>query len=193
VKPLWLISLLFLAGCAQPVIVKTRPVGPPPLPPLPPRPALALPPAEVPVPSVQSSPVITWSNSPSATYTVYSSSNLVDWAVETNTTAGSYIVTQQGAGYYRVMKHSLASATLAWNEVPDPYVSAYRFYQGDASRVYTSVATIGATSVRVTGLVPGRTYFFAVTAVGLAGLESQYSNEAVYTPPIETFSISIFP
>jgi fibronectin type 3 domain-containing protein len=61
-------------------------------------------------------------------------------------------------------------------------VTGYRVYYGVASRSYSQALGSGAyvktPSATVSGLLSGRTYYFAVTAVNAAGVESAYSNEA---------------
>lgn len=75
-----------------------------------------------------------------------------------------------------------AEVTLAWDPNPESDVVGYRVYQGTESRVYSQVhATDRTTSLTVTELAEGMTYYFAVTALNSSGLESDYSNEVVYT------------
>ena len=53
-----------------------------------------------------------------------------------------------------------------------------------ASRTYTNKVNAGnATSVTIPGLVDGTTYYFAVTAYDILALESDYSDEIIYTVP----------
>lgn len=75
------------------------------------------------------------------------------------------------------------SVTLGWSPSASSGVSAYHLYYGTASRTYTSMLSLGTvTNATVTNLTLGVTYYFAVTAYDVAtGLESAYSNEAVYT------------
>jgi fibronectin type 3 domain-containing protein len=78
-----------------------------------------------------------------------------------------------------------ASVTLAWDASPSPNVVGYRLYYGTASRAYThSLATGSATTVTVSNLVRGTTYYFAVTAIDEFGLESDFSEEISYMPPL---------
>lgn len=50
-----------------------------------------------------------------------------------------------------------------------------------ASGEYTDIVTVGnVTSVTISNLVPGVTYYFAITAVNAEGQESGFSNEASY-------------
>ena len=72
--------------------------------------------------------------------------------------------------------------TLAWNPSPSTSVGGYRLYQGAATQTYTNVIDVGdLTSVTVSNLTAGTTYFFAVTAYDLIGLESTFSDEINYT------------
>lgn len=73
------------------------------------------------------------------------------------------------------------SITLAWDANPEPDVVSYRVYQGTASRSYSVTnEVIGATQCVVSNLPIETPYFFAVTAVNLAGLESDFSEELRY-------------
>jgi hypothetical protein len=82
-----------------------------------------------------------------------------------------------------------SSVTLAWDSESGTVIAGYRLYQGAASRTYTNVINTGtATSSTVSGLVGGATYFFAITAVGTNGSESDYSSEISYTVPLPTNS-----
>jgi sulfur relay (sulfurtransferase) complex TusBCD TusD component (DsrE family) len=80
-----------------------------------------------------------------------------------------------------------SSITLAWNPDAGNAIAGYRLYDGVASRTYTNVIAMGnATSNTISGLVSGATYYFAVTAIGTNGLESDYSAEVSYTVPLPT-------
>src|SRR4029077_15749438 len=82
----------------------------------------------------------------------------------------------------RASGQTSGTATLAWNPSPGPGVAGYRLYQGTASRTSSSTTNPGnVTNTTVSGLTSGLTYFFAVTALGTNGLESQFSNEINYT------------
>jgi hypothetical protein len=53
-----------------------------------------------------------------------------------------------------------------------------------ASGTYTDMVNPGnATSVTISGLVAGATYYFAATSYDILGMESDFSNEASYTVP----------
>jgi hypothetical protein len=66
-------------------------------------------------------------------------------------------------------------------------VAGYHLYTGIASRNYTNMVELGnATSVTVSNLSQGTTYYFAVTAYDMVGLESSYSGEIAYAVPALT-------
>jgi hypothetical protein len=74
--------------------------------------------------------------------------------------------------------------TLAWDPSSDPSVVGYRLYEGIAGQYYTNVMDIGNNLMAtVLSLVPGETYYFAVTAYDSSGLESAFSGEIGYTVP----------
>ena len=78
-----------------------------------------------------------------------------------------------------------SSAVLAWNGDSSPNVARYNLYSGGASQSYTNVVSVGnVTNATVSGLVQGATYFFAVTAINSAGLESTPSPEISYAVPL---------
>lgn len=80
-----------------------------------------------------------------------------------------------------------SSVSLAWDASTDPSAAGYNVYFGSASRSYTNVVDAGnGTSVTVSTLVPGATYYFAATTYNASGLESDYSIEVSYTvPPLD--------
>jgi hypothetical protein len=79
---------------------------------------------------------------------------------------------------------AVQNVTLAWNPSPDPTVAGYRVYWGRASQLYDNVTDVGNKTVAtISGLVERTTYFFAATAYDSLGMESPFSNEAVYTVP----------
>ena len=70
-----------------------------------------------------------------------------------------------------------ASKTLSWTAVPDSSVQGYKVYWGTESHHYDSNADAGPNaSYTVSGLRPGATYFFAVSAYNSGG-ESALSAE----------------
>jgi fibronectin type 3 domain-containing protein len=79
---------------------------------------------------------------------------------------------------------SAASVTLRWDPSSDTNVVGYAVYYGTASGDYIERLDAGSqTTVRITDLVEGITYYFAVTAYISTGLESLPSNEIAYTVP----------
>ena len=69
--------------------------------------------------------------------------------------------------------------TLAWDPSPGTdVITNYNLYYGVASGTYTNVAAAGTnTTVTISNLVDGATYYFAATAVDTNSLESAYSTE----------------
>jgi hypothetical protein len=86
------------------------------------------------------------------------------------------------------------SVTLGWdaNEAQPAIISGYRLYYGTASRQYTRSNHVDVSQIlsTVSNLVEGATYYFAVTAVTIDGLESDYSAEIPYTVPVTAPSLS---
>ncbi len=75
--------------------------------------------------------------------------------------------------------------TTAWNPSVDTDVAGYNVYYGLASGSYSNVVAVGnTTTATISNLVDGTTYFIAATAVDSLGLESVFSNEAVFTNAI---------
>jgi hypothetical protein len=75
--------------------------------------------------------------------------------------------------------------TLMWDQNTEPDLDGYKIYYGDMSGVYPNVINVGnCESCTVTGLAPGKTYYFSATAYNTSGLESDFSDEVVYTVPI---------
>jgi hypothetical protein len=66
-------------------------------------------------------------------------------------------------------------------------IVGYKIHYGQRSRTYAFTKIVGnQTSAGVSGLVPGRTYFFAVTAHDSAGNESSLSDEVSKVAPSTT-------
>ena len=71
-----------------------------------------------------------------------------------------------------------AQSTLSWDAVSDPAVVGYKLHYGNAPGSYTkSLDTGKTTSLTVSDLTEGQTYYFASTAYDSAGNQSGYSNE----------------
>ena len=73
---------------------------------------------------------------------------------------------------------------LAWNANAETNVGNYQLRYGTASGVYTKTINTGfRTRAAVTGLQAGKTYYFAVCAYSVGGLQSDLSREVVYIAP----------
>jgi hypothetical protein len=84
------------------------------------------------------------------------------------------------------------SAALVWNGSTSTNVAGYRVYYGAASRNYSNSVVAGnVTNSTVPGLVGGVTYFFAITAYNVSGLESTFSNEISSVPVIPSSSVNV--
>ncbi len=93
--------------------------------------------------------------------------------------------------FFQLPVRASESVTLAWNPSTTPNVTAYKIYCGTASHSYTNAVTAGnCTNVTISGLVTGKTYYFAATTVNSAGSESGYSNEAGNTVPVTAAALT---
>ena len=73
------------------------------------------------------------------------------------------------------------TAVLEWNPNSEEDLAGYIVYYGTQSGVYKNSVDVGnITNSTVGALVPGVTYYFAVTAYDAAGLESGFSYETHY-------------
>lgn len=69
---------------------------------------------------------------------------------------------------------------LGWDAVPESDIQGYRIYVGAQSQQYSLSYDAGAgTTFPVSQLESGKTYYFAVSAIGSTGLESELSSELV--------------
>lgn len=85
------------------------------------------------------------------------------------------------------------SVTLAWDTSPESDIAGYVVYWGTQTGVYSSSLNVGrVASSQITGLLPGRTYYFTVKAYNTSAFYSPASNEVTYsvqspvTPPTIT-------
>lgn len=80
---------------------------------------------------------------------------------------------------------SAAEVNLAWNANPETDIASYRLSYGTVSGQYTQVKEVGRNTRALVGnLDSGKTYYFVVTAVNYAGMESDPSVQLAYqTPP----------
>jgi Fibronectin type III domain len=74
------------------------------------------------------------------------------------------------------------SVPLSWNPSVDSNVAGYKIYYGVASQVYTNSVDVGnVTNAIITGLSENTTYFFAAKTYDASSVESDFSNETVYS------------
>jgi len=68
--------------------------------------------------------------------------------------------------------------TLEWNRSPEPDIAFYIIYYGNISRQYYGATNVGnVVRGTVSGLEAGTNWVFAVTAINIDGLESDFSVE----------------
>ena len=78
-----------------------------------------------------------------------------------------------------------ANVTLAWNASTDPVVAGYNIYLWIAGGTSTNKYSAGkASSLTLSNLVFGTTYYFAATTYDTAGVESPFSSVVSYTVPL---------
>jgi hypothetical protein len=89
---------------------------------------------------------------------------------------------------------SYATAVLEWDANPESSVAGYNVYLGNASRSYSQVIDVGLqTSYQLTNVNVGVTYFIAVTAYDSGRLESPFSDEVIYTLPVNGTNAAVLP
>lgn len=77
------------------------------------------------------------------------------------------------------------NVTLGWNPSVDPTAVGYAVYYGTNSGVYSSRVDAGAnTTTTISNLEGGVTYYFAAVAYNTNKVESAFSNEISYQPPL---------
>jgi len=92
-----------------------------------------------------------------------------------------FALIQHPARAFAISMPDQYSLTLDWNPSPSPDIVGCHLYYGTVSGEYTNTVVVGdVTTVTVSGLLSGVTYYFAVTAVDASGEESDFSNEISY-------------
>jgi len=77
------------------------------------------------------------------------------------------------------------SVTLSWNPSIATNVAGYKIYYGTTTQSLTNKMVVGnVTNASISGLVDGRTYYFAATTYDGAGDESTLSSQASYVVPV---------
>jgi len=77
-----------------------------------------------------------------------------------------------------------ADVTLSWDQNVEPELAGYRIYYGTARGSYSvQIDVCNVTKYKVTGLMAGKTYYFAATAYDTSGYESGYSTQVIYSVP----------
>ena len=85
-----------------------------------------------------------------------------------------------------------ANVTLAWNPNTNKIVEGFNIYYRGASGTYTNKTCVGtATSLTISNLIPGTTYYFAATTYSAAGAESALSGEVAYTVPLPASGVQL--
>jgi fibronectin type 3 domain-containing protein len=78
-----------------------------------------------------------------------------------------------------------SDVALTWNAIPKSDIYGYVVSYGTQHGVYTNSAYFyGTTGGNVSGLTPGRTYYFSVSPLDSYGVENILSNEVTYTVPV---------
>lgn len=83
------------------------------------------------------------------------------------------------------------TVSLIWDWSSDFTVIGYRVYWGGSTHNYTNSIEVGNTNqITITNLWPG-TYWFSATSVDIAGNESAFSNETIYTVLDKGFVVTV--
>jgi len=86
------------------------------------------------------------------------------------------------------------SVTLAWSPITNSDLAGYNIYYSSIRHTYTNVITVGnVTNATIAGLMEGTTYYFAVTTLSTAGLESDFSEEICYKVPSAATTLMVLP
>ncbi|MFQ5848430.1 MAG: tetratricopeptide repeat protein [Candidatus Methylomirabilales bacterium] len=79
---------------------------------------------------------------------------------------------------------SAEPVSLAWDPNPEADLAGYKVYIGTSSQTYTQTIDVGhVTTYTAPDLVPGETYYFAITAYDIFANESGFSTEVSTTIP----------
>jgi len=76
-----------------------------------------------------------------------------------------------------------SEVNLIWDPSPSAEATGYKVYSGSVSGTYSQNVDVGNwTNCVISGLEPGKTYYFSATAYSSTE-ESDYSNEVIYSVP----------
>ena len=185
--------LLLLAGCAAPapkqLSGKTGQLPPNPglaSAILPPMPTVARKAASIVAPPP---PVRMVTLTASAPVLVQASTDLRNWLVFTNASTNG--VTFKAVAPLQLFRGVLTNSrvSLAWNPSPDVNVAGYKIYYGPEPRAgygshgYSAVMDVGNVTSCTLNATAFPTNYFAATCYDATGVESDFSNEAVYSFP----------
>ena len=74
------------------------------------------------------------------------------------------------------------TVTLQWDNSLDESIASYKVYYGPSDNIRANEINTGKVNLlTVSTLIPGNTYYFSVTSVNTAGMESPPSNEVTFT------------
>jgi Fibronectin type III domain len=91
---------------------------------------------------------------------------------------------QAGSATATISVATLDPVQLSWNANTETNLAGYKLYMGTASGVYGAPTSLGVvTTTTLKTLVPGTTYYFALTAFNTAGQESAKTSELSYKAP----------
>jgi hypothetical protein len=77
------------------------------------------------------------------------------------------------------------SVTLAWDPSGTSGIAGYRLHYGTSSHSYSQTSDLGnTTTTTLSNLLPGQTYYFAITDYNTTGVESLPSNEVQFTTTV---------
>ena len=77
-----------------------------------------------------------------------------------------------------------ADVSLSWQSSSSTNVAGYNIYYGTASGNYTGKISVGnVTTITISNLDSGMTYYFSATALDSSGDESGFSNETLFLVP----------
>lgn len=82
---------------------------------------------------------------------------------------------------------TLSAQKLVWDKNPETDIAGYKVYvkiEGMNQTASVSPPLIPETEYSLTNLINGRRYFFNVTAVNFAGLESDFSDTVAFSKPL---------